>query len=108
MDNVLPLSISIAVLVLSYIVYQRFLSPLARVPGPFPASISRLWLFRKYRQLNMHHVEIDLHSKYGTVVRTSPNEVSISSPSAVKTIYGTHKPLCALASVVELSCRRRE
>jgi hypothetical protein len=30
-----------------------------------------------------------LHKKYGTIVRISPNEVAISDPQAIKTIYST-------------------
>jgi hypothetical protein len=29
----------------SYVVYQRYFSPLARVPGPFFASLTTVWLF---------------------------------------------------------------
>lgn len=31
---------------------------------------------------------IALHDKYGSLVRTGPNEVSVSEPTAIKTIYG--------------------
>jgi hypothetical protein len=27
-----------------YVVYQRFFHPLASIPGPFSASLSRLWM----------------------------------------------------------------
>lgn len=31
---------------------------------------------------------IDLHQKHGYLVRTGPNEVSVSDPATIKTIYG--------------------
>lgn len=36
----------------------------------------------------MHRVMIQLHKKYGSLVRTGPNEVSVSEPSVIRTIYG--------------------
>ena len=36
----------------------------------------------------MHRTMIALHARYGTLVRTGPNEVSVASLPAVKKIYG--------------------
>lgn len=33
-------------------------------------------------------LNIDLHRKYGPVVRIAPNEYSLDDPAAVKAIYG--------------------
>ena len=35
----------------------------------------------------MHRTMIKLHSKYGKLVRTGPNEISVNDPSALKKIY---------------------
>lgn len=35
----------------------------------------------------MHRTMIKLHKKYGNIVRTGPNEVSIADLSAIKKIY---------------------
>ena len=40
------------------------------------------------RQGDMHRTMINLHEKYGKLVRTGPNEVSVSDLSAIKLIYG--------------------
>ncbi|KAI9834154.1 MAG: hypothetical protein M1826_005265 [Phylliscum demangeonii] len=75
-------------LIVLYVVYYRFLHPLSKVPGPFWASLSRLWLVKHARSGEMHRTAIALHRRYGPLVRTGPNEVSVSDPQAVKMIYG--------------------
>jgi cytochrome P450 len=75
-------------LLTSYIVYSLFLHPLSRVPGPFLARFSRLWLVQHSVVGDMHTTMIALHKKHGKLVRTAHDEVSISDPTAIKTIYG--------------------
>ncbi|KAB8342796.1 hypothetical protein FH972_022394 [Carpinus fangiana] len=75
-------------LVLSYIVYQRFFSPLAGIPGPFWASVSRIWITKLSWHGGTHRVMVDLHAKHGKLVRIAPNELSIAEPSDIKKIYG--------------------
>lgn len=78
----------IAIFWLYYLLYQIFLSPLARVPGPLAARISRLWLVYHGWKGDFHDVLIDLHARYGDVVRTGPRELSIADPETVRQIYG--------------------
>ncbi|OTA33990.1 hypothetical protein BTJ68_05507 [Hortaea werneckii EXF-2000] len=78
----------ICLLIVSYVVYQRFIHPLASVPGPFWASISRLWITKHSWDGDMSVTMIALHKKHGALVRTGPNEVSVADPAAIKTIYG--------------------
>ncbi len=78
----------LAVLGVSYFIYLRYFHPLARIPGPFLASITRLWLVAKAQTWQRHWIEIALHKKYGPIVRISPNEVMVSDPRYVKMIYG--------------------
>lgn len=73
---------------LFYTIYQRTLHPLASVPGPFWASLSRLWMVKTARDGAMNLTMIELHARNGSLVRTGPNEVSISDLSAIKQIYG--------------------
>lgn len=77
--------------------YKRYASPLRHIPGPFLASFTRLW---KVWSVYSGHTELDniaIHKKYGPVVRTSPTEVSFSSPNAAKDIFtvgkGFHKTM---------------
>ena len=72
----------------AYVIYQRHFHPLASVPGPFLASLSRLWLAQHSRSGDMHRTMISLHATLGPLVRTGPNEVSVADLTAIKTIYG--------------------
>jgi hypothetical protein len=64
------------------------LSPLARIPSPFGASLSRLWMVMHAWKGDMHRQMINLYSKYGKLVRTGPNEIAVSDLGAIKNIYG--------------------
>ncbi|KAF2642621.1 cytochrome P450 [Massarina eburnea CBS 473.64] len=72
----------------SYIFTPLLSSPLCHLPGPklYASSKWRLALddYRGTRTRSIHA----LHKKYGTAVRISPNEISFSSLSALRTIYG--------------------
>jgi hypothetical protein len=80
--------ISIFVLGALYVTYARDFTPLRSIPGPFLASISKLWIFNQQRGYQRQNVDINLHKKYGPIVRVAPNEVSVSSPEALRKIYG--------------------
>lgn len=80
-------------------------SPLRRVPGPFLARFTRLWLLKEAYFGTYPKTSIELHRKYGQlvlplcqlgliiipgpVVRIAPNEYSIDDPAAAKIIYGS-------------------
>ncbi|EEU44006.1 uncharacterized protein NECHADRAFT_89570 [Fusarium vanettenii 77-13-4] len=67
---------------------NKYLTQLRRVPGPFLAGATRLWKLNFVAHGQLEKVQMRLHARYGPVVRISPNEVLISDPSAIKTIYG--------------------
>jgi hypothetical protein len=73
---------------LAHAIYLRFLSPLSSIPGPLSASLSRLWLLKHSWDGDMHRTMITLHAKHGKLVRTGPDEVSVSDLTAIKKIYG--------------------
>lgn len=67
---------------------RRFLHPLSRFPGPAVASVTDAW---KAYQVFMGDFEknlLELHRKYGSLVRIGPNSLSVSHVTGVKTIYG--------------------
>ncbi|KAJ4185646.1 hypothetical protein NW767_012855 [Fusarium falciforme] len=78
---------SISVLLLHF-VSNKYLPRLRHVPGPFLAGFTRLWKLNCIAHGRLEKVQMQLHARYGPVVRISPNEVLISDPSAIKTIYG--------------------
>ena len=85
MGNLIPVIVALGAVALAY----TFLTdPLRKIPGPLSARFSRLWMVQHSRARDMHTTMIALHKKYGKLVRTAPNEVSISDPAALKTIYG--------------------
>lgn len=89
-------------------VYNRYLHPLRRFPGPFWGSVTefyKLWLFATKES---HTIEYDLHKKYGTiaslsswlnkkkldsemrlgpVVRIAPNLIVFDDPRLLSKIY---------------------
>jgi hypothetical protein len=80
-------------LVLGYVVYYRYLHPLAKYPGPPLASVTNLW--KTYHLWNLHlpHTLVRLHEQYGDVVRVGPNDLSFRNPDAVNTIYKAGRQL---------------
>lgn len=85
---------------------------LQSIPGPFLASFTDLW--RAYRQNfgDFSSILVQLHDKYGSIVRLGPNTVSVSDSAAVAKIYSMHgefKKVCFLtlcALYVSYLCRR--
>ena len=61
---------------------------LAKVPAPFPAQFSNLWLMWQVRHGRRYQAVDDLHTKLGKVVRIQPNHVSIADDQAIQMIYG--------------------
>lgn len=82
--------IAALVSVLFIITIKRlFLSPIAGIPGPRLAAVSR-WYETYYDAIcggqYMYKI-LRLHQRYGPVVRISPNEVHINSPDFYNTLY---------------------
>lgn len=65
-------------------------SGLRSTPGPFIARFSCLYRPWKISQGNAPDFYRKLHQQYGPIVRTGPNTVDISDPTAIPIIYGTH------------------
>lgn len=60
---------------------------LKQVPGPILAKVTNLWRFRiQYRGPILPHL-LDLHRKYGSLVRIGPNTISVSDAAYVSVIY---------------------
>jgi hypothetical protein len=73
-----------------WILYTRLFHPLRHIPGPFLASITRLWYVQQIRLSTWPQKNRELHARYGPLVRTAPNEVSVSDADSLRIIYGTH------------------
>jgi cytochrome P450 len=71
------------------IYYNLYLHPLAKIPGPKLYAIS--WFPRLWRQhiRGSHYKDlVDLHDKYGIIVRVGPDEVSNATGTAWDAIGG--------------------
>ncbi|KJK74761.1 hypothetical protein H634G_10073 [Metarhizium anisopliae BRIP 53293] len=69
-----------ALVLVATAVLRRYFSAISDVPGPFWASITRLWHIY-YIYNGDHNTRVmKLHKKHGHFVRIAPNEVSISHP----------------------------
>ncbi|KAF7295565.1 hypothetical protein MIND_01096500 [Mycena indigotica] len=63
--------------------------PLAHIPGPTLAKISKWWSVRLVLSGEQHRVFKALHDQYGDFVRVGPNEVSVIHVEAIKSVFGT-------------------
>jgi hypothetical protein len=88
LPSFLSVSLYVVIACLLYFLYNREATSLRRIPGPFLASISQFWIVYQQRGLQRPIVDLELHRKYGTIVRIAPNEVMVSSPQSKKIIYG--------------------
>ncbi|KAK4163687.1 cytochrome P450 [Cladorrhinum sp. PSN259] len=69
------------------VIYNLFLHPLARVPGPQLWAATRLRFIRSLVTGDLNRDVQKLHEKYGEVVRTAPDEVSFSSEEALHDMF---------------------
>lgn len=69
--------------------YAAYFHPLSKVPGPKLNALTRIPYIRHLLRGSTVESFVDLHKKYGEVVRISPNEVSFTSgETAWPEIYG--------------------
>lgn len=78
-------------LLFGYVLYYRYLHPLAGYPGPFLASLTGFWKAYRVGVGDFEKALLALHQKHGKIIRIGPDHLDISDASAVKTIYGAGK-----------------
>lgn len=76
------------VLLVALVAYRTWFHPLARVPGPPLAAVTGLWRNICYLRGTWHDDVLEIHRRYGRVVRVAPNEVSVVDALAMKQLYG--------------------
>ncbi|PLB52502.1 cytochrome protein [Aspergillus steynii IBT 23096] len=74
---------------ITWTAYQGLFGGVSKIPGPWLARFTRFWLFSETRKGGFEKANIDLHKKYGPLVRISPSTISINDPAALKTIYSS-------------------
>lgn len=71
----LALTALVTLSTLGYVVYQLYLSPLSRFPGPFLAKLTDFWRAHLVLYGMQHETLMELHRKHGPVVRIGPSEL---------------------------------
>ncbi|KFY72655.1 hypothetical protein V499_07239 [Pseudogymnoascus sp. VKM F-103] len=71
-----------------YILYNVYLHPLSKYPGPFWSAATHIPRVRVLLSGQLSYHVLELHEKYGDVVRIGPNELSYNNANAWKDIYG--------------------
>lgn len=94
-DLAITLLWSFSLYAVSVAFYRIYIHPLAKFPGPYAAAISNLpycyWFLGGRQPYEM----VNLHKKYGPIVRTAPNQLSFNTANSWKDIYGSrqgHRP----------------
>ncbi|KAI9035581.1 cytochrome P450 [Aspergillus affinis] len=64
---------------------------LSGIPGPWLAGYTRLWKLHNVWQGQHHQTALELHRRYGPLVRIGPDHISVSDPTAISIIYGINK-----------------
>ncbi|KAM3081914.1 hypothetical protein ACMFMG_004378 [Clarireedia jacksonii] len=72
---------------------KRYWGGLDQLPGPLLASISDIWRWNAVWHENIHIRSLQLHNKYGPLVRIGPKCISVSSPEGIQAIYVNKKGL---------------
>lgn len=86
--NILVAAISALILSFLYqIVYYRFFHPLRHFPGPFWASVTRLWIAYHNIKADECELELALHRQYGPVLRITPTLLLVSDATKLPEIY---------------------
>lgn len=75
-------------LVVLYLLSNRYQKGLWRIPGPGLRSISTIPRMLAIYLTHSHKYDIELHRKYGKVVRVAPNILSISDTAEINQLYG--------------------
>lgn len=70
-----------------YIIYMRCFHPLSKYPGPLIASLTNCFKAYCVYNLNLHERLLELHMKYGPVVRIGPNHLHFWEGEAIAPIY---------------------
>ncbi|GJC84301.1 cytochrome P450 monooxygenase aclL [Colletotrichum liriopes] len=75
----------------SLTIYNIYFHPLSAYPGPRLAAATPWWMLSSYLGGHTPRDLLELHNRYGPVVRTAPDALSYIKAPQWKEIYG-HKP----------------
>ncbi|KAK2011419.1 cytochrome P450 [Colletotrichum eremochloae] len=76
---------------LGYAIYQLFLNPLRKFPGPKLWAVSYVPYVRLFTSGQGHRKILKLHQQYGPIVRVGPTHISINHPDVFEEVKGHRK-----------------
>ncbi|GAA5859922.1 hypothetical protein JCM8547_004388 [Rhodosporidiobolus lusitaniae] len=79
--------VAAALYVLSSVIYNLALSPIKHVPGPLAAATTEYWALSHNMRGNKYLRVHELFEKYGPVVRTGPNSVTLRNFRYLPLVY---------------------
>ncbi|KAJ1324073.1 aspirochlorine biosynthesis cytochrome P450 monooxygenase [Microdochium nivale] len=83
------LAASLIVFMIGTVVYRIWLHPLSKIPGPkHLATFDIFNLYTSCVSLKMSEYAIELHRKYGRMVRIGPNRVIVDGTIAWSQVHG--------------------
>lgn len=74
-----------------WLLNNKFAKGLNKYPGHWLAGYTDWWRFYDNLGRKTQHTHLELHRKYGDVVRLGPRVLSFADPKAIKVIYGLNK-----------------
>ncbi|TKX20155.1 pisatin demethylase-like protein 4 [Elsinoe australis] len=81
-----PLTIVFALITLNLLT-NKLRPTLRSIPGPPLAAYTKLWRWWDVRRGHAHVTAIDLHKRYGKLVRIAPNVISVGDAAMIPVIY---------------------
>lgn len=69
-------------------IYRRYFHRLRQFPGPWAAGITKLWHVWQCRHGQNYLVIEELRQRYGPIIRTGPEELTIIDPAVPPTVDG--------------------
>ena len=86
--TVIGVFLLLLLLLYRYFLYPIFFSPLSKIPNAhFSAPILPVWIRSQRQTGTAVRTLFALHEKHGPVIRLSPNEISVNSADALRTVY---------------------
>ncbi|KFY37873.1 hypothetical protein V494_04603 [Pseudogymnoascus sp. VKM F-4513 (FW-928)] len=81
---------ALALYLASLVVYRRWFHPLAKIPGPFWASVTHFYIvkYNLFSEKSQFYLKVEkLHQQYGPVVRISPDEIHLADPENYEKLH---------------------
>jgi len=101
LSQFLPLALVFSVFI--YLARNYYNRELNKHPGPLVCAFTNWYRFLKAWQRRPEQWHIDLHNRYGDIVRLGPNCLSFANPKSVKAIYALGKGFTKVQTLAILS-----